>query len=156
MTQPWPAPPAPVRSRNWLTATLAALAVVLAAVALLVALTRTGSGSTPTYTATQKAEAKSKLCARYKVAVHSVQVETAAPDNVALARIAETNGAVIIQDAADNPALSGELRDAARALATALLTETALGTNGRDDPAFLAAVDETNEKGRVMKDLCGD
>ncbi|WP_165607086.1 hypothetical protein [Mycolicibacter kumamotonensis] len=27
MTPPWPAPPAPIRSRNWLTTTLAAVAV---------------------------------------------------------------------------------------------------------------------------------
>ncbi|WP_205634598.1 hypothetical protein [Mycolicibacter kumamotonensis] len=112
------------------------MAVVLAAAAFIVALTRSGSSSTPTYTTAQKAEAKKELCDRYKVAVHSVQVETAAPDNVALARIAETNAAIVIQNAADNPALSGEFRDAARALATALLTETALGTNGRDDRLF--------------------
>ncbi|MGV0626238.1 hypothetical protein [Mycolicibacter minnesotensis] len=155
VNSPWLAPP-PARPRNGLSLALASLAVALASVALIVVLTRSGSESSPTFTAAQRAEAKAQLCDRYRVAVHSVQVETAAPDNVALARIAETNGAVVIQDAADNPALSGDVRDAARALAAALLAETALGTNGRDDPAFLAAVDETNSKGRLMKELCGD
>ncbi|MGB5794927.1 MAG: hypothetical protein WBH51_03940 [Mycolicibacter algericus] len=156
MTQPWPAPPAPVRSRNWLTATLAAVAVVLAAAALIVALTRSGSGSTPTYTAAQKAEAKTKLCDSYRLVRKAVQIETHANDNVALARLSETNGGVILRYSSENPALDPKLRDAANALAAALLDEAALGSNGKDDPQFLASVDKTNAKDRDMQELCGD
>ncbi|OBG03233.1 hypothetical protein [Mycolicibacter sinensis] len=156
MTQPWPAPPAPVRSRNWLTATLAAVAVVIAAAALIVALTRSGPGSTPTYTSAQKAEAKKQLCEQYELAVYAVRVESHATDNAALARIAETNGAAILEIAAGIPALDAKYRDAAQALAAAFRNETALGSRGGDDPRFQAAVDGTNAKGSVMQGLCGD
>jgi len=156
MTQPWPAPPAPVRSSNWLSATLAAGAVVLAAAALIVALTRSGSGSTPTYTAAQKAEAKTKLCDSYRLVRKAVQTETFATDNVALARISEVNGGVILLNSSANPALDAKLRDSANALAVALLDEAALGSSGKDDSQFQASVDKTNAKDREMQELCGD
>jgi len=157
MTQPWPAPPAPVRSRNWLTATLAAVAVVLAAAALLVALTRSGSTSGPTYTAAQKAEAKTQLCEQYLLAAHAMSIETAPDGDVALARVSMANGALILETAARNPALETKYRDAARDLAHAYQTMAAKGTNGMSTPdQWQATVDDTNAKDRAMKGLCGD
>jgi hypothetical protein len=156
MTQPWPAPPAPVRSRNWLTATLAALAVVLASAALIVALTRSGSGSSPTYTASQKAEAKTQLCERYKLAGHALNIETQPGNDVVLARISMINGGLILETAAADPALDPKYREAARALAQTYQTTAAIGTTGMSTPnQWQAAVDDTNAKDRVMQDLCG-
>lgn len=155
MTQPWPAPPAPVRSRNWLTATLAAVAVVLAAAALIVALTHSGSGSNPTYTAAQRAEAKTQLCERYRLAADAAYVETNGSD-VALARISATNASVILESAASDAALSAEYRNAALALASAYQTMTAAGSRGSDDTQFKASIDDVNVKNRALKELCGD
>lgn len=157
MTQPWPAPPAPVRSRNWLTVTLAAVALVLAAAALIVALTRSGSESGPTYTAAQKAEAKTKLCDQYLLAAHAMSIETAPDGDVALARISMANGALILSTAAADPALESKYRDAARALARSYQTMAAKGTHGMSTTdQWQAAVDDTNAKTKVMKELCGD
>ena len=155
MTQPWPTP-TPIRPRTWPIAALILLAVVLAAAGLIVALARSGSGSNTSYTATQKAAAKTQLCDSYRVMREAVVLETHAADNVALARISQTNGAVMLQNAAANPALDDKYRDTANSLAAALLSETALGGSGENDPKFLAAVDNTNSKDREMKALCGD
>lgn len=156
MTQPWPAPPAPVRSRNWLTVTLAAVAVVLAAAALIVALTRSGSEPSPTYTAAQKAEAKAKLCERYKIAAQAMHIETST-DDIALARVALSNGALMLDRAAADPALDANYRAAARALADSYQTQAAMGTTGMATRAqYLATVDDTNTKTGAMEGLCGD
>jgi hypothetical protein len=157
MTQPWPAPPAPIRSRNWVAVTLAAVAVVLAAAALIVALTRSGSGSSPTYTAAQKAEAKTKLCDQYKLASHALHIESNTPDNTALARVAMSNGALMLETSAANPALDPRYRDAAKALAAAYQKTAAIGTTGmatREE--YLASVDDVNVKDAAMKEFCGD
>lgn len=153
MTQPWPAPPAPVRSRNWLTVTLAAVAVVLAAAALIVALTR--SGSTPTYTAAEKAEAKTKLCDQYKLAAQAMHIETSKPGDPALARVALTNGALILETASANPALEAKYSNAARALAATYQTQTAMGTTAPVEQ-YQKAGEDLNAKDRVMQGLCGD
>lgn len=155
MTQPWPAP-TPVRARTWPIAALAILAAVLAAAALIVALTRSGSASSPAHTAAQKAAAKTQLCDQYRIAVQAVRIEMHVPDNAALARVAETNGAFILEIAAANPALGAKYRDAAEDLGAAFRNETALSSQGKDDPRFQAAVADTNAKGSVMQELCGD
>lgn len=157
MTQPWPAPTAPVRSRDWVTATLAALAVVLAAAALIVALTRSGSGSSPTYTASQKAEAKTKLCDQYTLAARALNIETQPDGDIALARISMINGALILETSAADPALDPRYRDAARALASSYQTTAVIGTNGMATAdQYQAAVADSNAKNQVMQGLCGD
>ncbi|MDD7812783.1 hypothetical protein PP713_09455 [Mycobacterium sp. CSUR Q5927] len=159
MTQPWPAPPAAVRSRNWLTVTLAAVAVVLAAAALIVALTRSGSGSgsSPTYTPAQKAEAKAKLCDNYRLAAQVAHIETTGPESdVGLARNALTNGALMLETAADAPALGSEYRNAARELASVYQTQAAMGTRGMaTTEEYQSIIDDSNAKDRTMKELCG-
>ena len=157
MTQPWPAPPAPVRSRNWLTATLAAVAVVLAAAALIVALTRSGSSSTPTYTAAEKAAAKAKLCDSYRLAAQVAHIETTGPESdVGLARNALTNGALMLETAADAPALGSEYRNAARELASVYQTQAAMGTRGMaTTEEYQSIINDSNAKDRTMNELCG-
>ncbi|MEB3051049.1 hypothetical protein KV112_15090 [Mycolicibacter sp. MYC123] len=132
------------------------MAAAVAVAALAVALTKTGATSEPTYTAAQKAEARTQLCDQYKLAVNAVKIETHIPDNTALARASEINGAAILELAAANPALAGEYRSAAQELAIAFRTESALGSLGSNDTGFQAAVDATNAKGTVMQELCGD
>lgn len=152
MTQPSPAPP-PARTRTWPIAALAILAVVLAAAALIVALTRSEAGSSPTY----KAEAKEGLCNQYKLASQAVGIETNATDNVALARISDTNGAVILWAASIDPALGSKYRNAAQDLALAYQTVVAISSSKAvDDPQFRATIDDSYAKGRVMRGLCGD
>jgi hypothetical protein len=137
---------------------LGVLAVLLASAALAVAIVAlTRIDATPTYSATQRAEAQARLCDRYKLAAQAVHLETTQPDgDVALARIANTNGAMILATAASEPALDAKFRDAAQALATSYQTVTAMGTLGKSDPQFVAAIDDSNAKYQVMRDLCGD
>lgn len=156
MTQPWPAP-APARTRTWPIAALAIMAVVLAAAALIVALTRSGSSSGPTYTAAQKAAATTKLCDQYKLASRALHIETTTPDNTALARIAMSNGALMLETSAANPALDPRYRDAAQALAAAYQTTAAIGTTGMATrEQYLASVDDSNVKDAAMKAFCSD
>lgn len=154
---PWPAPPAD-RKHSRSSAVFGVVAVFLAAAALvvaMVALTRTDA--TPTYSEAQRSEAQARLCDRYKLAAQAVHLETTGPDgDVALARIANTNGALILATAASDPALEVKFRDAAQALATSYQTVTAMGTMGKSDPQFVAAIDDSNAKYQVMRDLCGD
>jgi hypothetical protein len=111
--------------------------------------------SKPAYTATEIAAAQQQLCDTYKLAARAVQVDTNGSDK-AFARIALTNSAVMLSNAATDPALDAEHRNAARALATAYLTDTAKSSEGAATEAeFRAAVDDVNAKDAVMKKVCG-
>jgi hypothetical protein len=151
-TPPWPVP---ARPRTWPAAALAAAAIVLAASALLVALTRpvpTPAGPTaPTYSAADTAAAKKALCDTYKLAAADVRVDTASGDK-AIARVATTNGAVLLNAAAGAPALDPKIRDAALALAAAYATLTALGN--ATDQQYQAALDDLAAKDGTLKGLC--
>ena len=72
----------------------------------------------PTHSAAETAAAQRQLCDTYTLAARAVQVDTNGSDK-ALARIALTNAAVMLDNAAADPALDATHRDAARALATA-------------------------------------
>ncbi|WP_369829880.1 hypothetical protein [Mycobacterium sp. ACS4054] len=136
------------------------LTFVIAIAALIVALTRpTGARSsvttaTRTYTATEIAAAQRQLCDTYKLAAHAVQVDTAGTDK-ALARIATTNGALMLDMAASNPALDANYRDPARALEAANLTVTAKSSYGVASEAdFQSALDTVIAKDAAMKKVC--
>ncbi|MEB3033075.1 hypothetical protein [[Mycobacterium] nativiensis] len=156
---PWPAPPAaqPHRRSPVALAGLAILLSIASTILAIVALTRSAT-STPTYTAAETSAAKTRLCDQYKLASQVVHMETTGPDgNVALARIANTNGALMLESAASDPAVDAKLRDAARALAASYQTVTAMGTKGQsDNQLFWAAVDDSNAKNRELQGLCGD
>jgi len=139
---------------------LAALAALLSVAALIVAaiaLTRTASSPHHT-TAAQRASAQATLCERYKLAAHAMHIETSDPSGeAALARVALSNGALMLDVASQDPALDAEHRDAARALASSYQTTAALGTTGmasRDQ--YLASVEDMNAKDHVLLRLCGD
>ncbi|WP_253188989.1 hypothetical protein [Mycobacterium colombiense] len=91
----------------------------------------------------------------YKLAAQAAQVETAGSDK-ALARIATSNGAILLEMAAANPVLDAEHRDAARALAVAYGTLTAKGSYGvATDAQYQAALDDAIAKDAAMKKVCG-
>jgi hypothetical protein len=149
------------RSRTWPAVALAAIALVVAVAALIVAQTRSTHAAspptttTPTYTAAETAAAQKQLCDAYGLVARAVQVDTNG-NNPALARVATTNGAVMLDNAAANPALDATHRDAARALATAYLTTTAMGNKDvATDSDFRAALDDVTAKDAVMKKVCG-
>lgn len=149
------------RPRPWLAIAVAATAAVAVA-SLVVALTRpTDSHSSattitaPSHTTAEIATAQQQLCGTYNLAAHAVQVDTNGSDK-ALARTATTNAAVMLENAAANPALDAQHRDAARALATAYLTATAKATNGvAADDEWQAALGDVIAKDAVMKKVCG-
>lgn len=149
------------RSHPWM-AIAVVLAAALAVAALVVALTRptpphppVTTTTTPTYTPAEIATAHQKLCDTYKLAAQSVQVDTAGTDK-ALARIATTNGALMLDMAARNPALDASLRDTTRALESAYLTVTAKSTYGvATDAEFQSALDDVIAKDAAMKKACG-
>jgi hypothetical protein len=147
-------------SPTWPALAVAALAVVVAVAAMIVAITRpramgpSATTTAPTFTAAETAAAQRQLCDTYKLVARAVQVDTNG-NNPALARVATTNGAVMLDNAAADPALDAAHRDAARALATAYLTTTAMGNKDvASDPDFHAALDDLIAKDAVMKKIC--
>jgi hypothetical protein len=109
----------------------------------------------PTYTSAETATAQQQLCDTYKLVARAVEVDTSGTDR-ALARIADTNGALLLTRAVNNPALDANHRDAARALARAYGTVTAKGnTVVASDADYRAALDEVIAKDAVMKKVCG-
>lgn len=134
------------------------LATLLAGAALIVAtvaFSRQSSG--PTYSSAERAAAQAHLCSRYRLAAQAVHLETTGPDpDMALARIANTNSSAMLEAAAANPALDTSFRDAALALADSYQTVTATGVLGQSDPQFSAAIEDSNAKYQVLRELCGD
>ncbi len=140
---------------------LAAIAVVLAAVALTVTLghsSHTASSSTsaaPAYTAAEIAVAQRQLCDTYKLEARTVRADTNGSDE-ALARIAATNGAVMLFNAAANPALDPKHQDAARSLATAYGAVSAMGSKGvATEAEWRAVLEDANAKDAAMSEVCG-
>lgn len=156
MTPTWATPP-PARPHRSLLVFLVVGVVVNAGLstgALIVSLTHRQTA--PRYTAAQQATAKKQLCESYKLAARAEHIETNLPDNAALARISATNGALILKAAAADPALEGQYRDAAKALALSYETLVAVSSGkGSDDPQIQAAADDANAKDRILKGLCG-
>lgn len=161
----YPAPLAP-RSRIWpaialCAIALAVIATAVAVVALIMATGRSPASSTaatttaPTYTPAEVSAAQRQLCGTYKLAAKAVQVDTNGTDK-ALARIATTNSAVMLDNAAASLALDDKYRDAARILATAYLNATAMSTTDvANDAEWQAAIGDVIVKDAVMKKLCG-
>ncbi|MGD1255988.1 hypothetical protein ACKUT9_17260 [Mycobacterium seoulense] len=147
------------RSGPWLMIAVV-LTAALATAALILALTRpttsrSSTTATPTYDAAETTTAKQKLCDTYKLAARAVQIDTNGSDK-ALARSATTNAAVMLDNAAADPALDAKPRDAARELAAAYLTATAKATNGVvSDSEWQAALDDVIAKDAAMKQVCG-
>lgn len=147
--------------RPWLAIAPAVTAAVAIA-ALVVALTRPIAShplatiaTTSTYTPAETAAAQQQLCDTYKLAAHSAQVETAGSDK-AMARIATTDGAILLEFGAANPAVDSGHRDAARALALAYGTLTAKASYGiATDTQYQAALDDAIAKDAAMKQVCG-
>jgi hypothetical protein len=103
----------------------------------------------------ETAAAHRQPCDAYKLVAEAVKVETAGTDK-ALARIATTNGAILLEMTAADPALGAEHRDAARALAMADGTLTAKGSYGvATDSRYQAALDDAIAKNAAMEKVCG-
>nr|WP_231984378.1 hypothetical protein [Mycobacterium sp. E342] len=137
------------------------MTAVVATAALIVALVRPTesrsptTASTPTYGAAEITAAQQELCDTYKLAALAVQVDTNGGDK-AFAPIALTNSAVMLSNAATDPALDAEHRNAARALAAAYLTDTAKSSEcAATEAEFRAAVHDVNAKDAVTKRICG-
>ncbi|WP_082946210.1 hypothetical protein [Mycobacterium sp. E1747] len=148
------------RSRPWL-AVAVGLTAAVAVAALIVAATRsapqpTNSTAAPIPSASETAAAQRQLCDTYKLAARAVEVDTGGNDR-ALARIATTNGAVMLENAIASPALDAKHRDAARALAGAYATLTAMSNNTvATDAQYQAALDDITAKDSVMKSVCAN
>lgn len=141
---------------------IATVAAALASVSLIVTLQRSGPTASPadtiapTYSAVEVAAAQQQLCYTYKLVARAVQVDTNGND-LALGRVAATNAAAMLDNAAANPALDTKHRDSARALASAYRTTTAMAGKGvATDVEWQARLDDVNAKDAVMKRLCAD
>lgn len=157
MTPPWPAPSSQRVPRSRFVALALGLIVntALSVGALILWSTRPTPAAPDAPTAAQREAASKQLCDRYRLAANAAHAETSGGD-VALSRIALTNGAAILQTAAANPALDAKHRDAALELATAYEDVAAMSTNrAPDDPELQKAVDDSNAKDGVIKGLCG-
>ncbi|BBZ25017.1 hypothetical protein MHIB_34350 [Mycolicibacter hiberniae] len=151
----WPeTSPVCAHSRSTLLVQTFTVIISLAALTLgIVAVNR--PSSSPAYTEAHRAAALSMLCERYRLAAESVKIETTTPDNAALARIALTNGAVMLETAGADPALDASVRDAVRELALGYQDLTAMGTAGIvNESQFESRMDAVNDKNRVLKEVC--
>ncbi|BCZ21626.1 hypothetical protein MTY59_14810 [Mycobacterium senriense] len=84
-----------------------------------------------------------------------MEVDTSGNDK-ALARIADTNGAVMLDMVSTAPALDTNHREAARALAMAYGTVTSMGNSAvTADADYRAALDDVIAKDAAMKKVCG-
>lgn len=158
---PWvPGYPAPSASRPrvWPAMAVGGVGVLLAAAGLIVALTRPTPepvAKAQTYTAAEIAAAHEKLCDRYTLQARTVRSDTSGSDE-SLARIAATDGAVMLYNAAANPALDAKYLDVARALASAYGNVSAMGSKGvASDAEWRAVLDDANAKDAVMRTVCG-
>lgn len=155
-TPPWPAPPA--RPRTWPAYAISAIAIVLAVVALFTrpaAPVAPPAPSAPTHSAADTSAAQQHLCDSYQLAARAARTDTAGTDQ-ALARTSLTNGALMLETAAADPALDGSHRDAARALSAAYQRMVAVGAKGvTTDAEYQAAVDDGLAKDAAMKAVCG-
>ncbi|OBI07891.1 hypothetical protein A5679_10025 [Mycobacterium scrofulaceum] len=139
-----------------------AFASAVAIAALILALTRSTTANTTMTSTTaparrpgEVASAQQHLCETYKLVARAVQVDTNGTDK-ALARIAATNAALMLENAADDSALDARQSDVARALATAYLMATAKATSGVvSDSEWQAALDDVIAKDAAMKQVCG-
>jgi hypothetical protein len=155
-----PGCPFPLAShpRMWPAMAVGGLGVLLGAAALVAALTRLTPElglKAPTYSAAEIAVAHRQLCGSYQLEAKAVQIDMWGTDK-ALARIATTNGALMLDTVASNPGLDANHRDAARALESAYLAVTAESSYGvATDADFQAALDNVLAKDAAMKKACG-
>ena len=142
---------------------LAAIAVVLAAVALTVTLghsTHTASSVyqlRPPLTPPPRQPRRNGNCVtRTSLRRATVRADTNGSDE-ALARIATTNGAVMLYNAAANPALDPKHRDAARAFSDGIRSRDGDGQQGRCDGSGVARLllKMSNAKDAAMSKVCG-
>lgn len=149
------------RSRTWPAVVLAGVGTIVAIAALVVVLTRptttkpTSTTTAPTSSAAEASAAQHKLCDTYNLAARAVGVDTNG-NNPALARIALTNAASMLDSVDADPALDSRDRDAARTLAAAYRTLTAKSSSDAFTEAeYRAALDDVGVKDAAMKKVCG-
>ncbi|OBJ28552.1 hypothetical protein A5631_20720 [Mycolicibacter heraklionensis] len=125
---------------------------VVSAGVLIMLLTR--PSPEPAYTSGQQSAAQSHMCERFDLAARAVHTATNNPDgNVGVARDALTNGAAMLELAAASPALDSGFREAAQALATAYLTQAAMGLTSTPDQ-YAEALADTAGKTSAMETRC--
>ncbi|MUL50065.1 hypothetical protein FZI85_29975 [Mycobacterium sp. CBMA293] len=152
-TPPWPAPPA--RPRTWPAYALSAIAIALAVVALLTRLAAPAPPAPAAYSAADTAAAQQRLCDAQRLSASEIQADAGQGADKALARIATLNAAVMLNAAADSPALDAKLHDAAQALAFAYTRVIAMGSAAvATDSQYQAALTDSVTKANALRDLC--
>ncbi|MCV7026636.1 hypothetical protein H7I77_25345 [Mycolicibacterium novocastrense] len=113
------------------------------------------ASTSPAFTADEVATAQNSLCTTWSAASRAVKEETNRTDNPALARVALTNSAAMIDSAAQNPALTPQNREAAAAVSGAYRNLTAVSSIAPPGtPEFQEAVDGANQAARQMQAVC--
>lgn len=154
-TPPWPAPPA--RPRTWPAYVISAIAIILAAIALFTraAAPASAPASPPAHSAADISAAERHMCDTYRLAASEVVADTGNGAEMAIARIATTNAAVLLDVAASDPALDPKLRDAARALSAAYAKVTASKSSAvATDQQYQEAIADSATKAGALRDMC--
>lgn len=154
-TPPWPAPPA--RPRTWPAYAISAVAVVLAVVALFArpAAPAAPPAPSPTHSVADTSAAERRMCDAYRLAASEVTADSRSGAEMAIARIATTNAAVLLDVAASDPALDPKLSDAARALSAAYAKVTASSSGAvATDQQYQEAMADSATKAGALRDMC--
>ncbi|MGD9622225.1 MAG: hypothetical protein AB7G47_19555 [Mycolicibacterium sp.] len=155
--------PAPRRRRSALPLAVAIVGLIASA-ALVVGIVALSQGpatpttgpSAPAFTQDQIAAAKADLCSTWSLASAAIKVETNHSNDPALARVALTNSASMMEAAvADHPALTRDDRDTALAVARASRRVAAISSTAAvGTPDFNAAIDAGNSASNAMQSRC--
>lgn len=136
---------------------MAVVATIVAVAALVMATTRSPASDSlpttavPTYSVAEVSAAHQKLCDAYKLAARAVGVDTNG-NSLALARIAFTNAAAMLDSTDNDPAIDNEHRGSAHALATAYRELTASSSSDAfTEREYRAALNDVGVKEAAMK-----
>ncbi|WP_276761146.1 hypothetical protein [Mycolicibacter arupensis] len=129
---------------------------LLSGAALAVGLSRSPAPVTPAFSPAERSSGQAYLCERYRLAELAVRIATNTPNvDAGIARNSLTNGALILESAAADPAIDSKYRDGAQALATAYQTQAAMGNTATVDQ-YNVAIADTTAKTYAMHDLCSE
>ncbi|MGV0627827.1 hypothetical protein [Mycolicibacter minnesotensis] len=146
----------PGELRPWSAMLLSILLVAsttASAAALIVTLTRHKTTPAHIFTTAQIDAAQRSLCERFKLAGHASHASSSGPDmDAGLTYTAFTNGAMILETAIIDPALTPQFREGANAVALAYLYQSTLAFAPAEK--YSTGMDDLYSKIDALDEMC--